>query len=202
MGITFGLSHRGGAAHAPVTRCHARHLDGITPTESRSAMPLKAAVKTSGDYLDLKELAKSAPVLCIFRIHEFCPPEPTTGYTGINVPVIADVLIVDGPRAGEVHERERLFGGITSALRGIKNPNVSKGEKPSAPLNAVGDEIVTRVKLVNPGKSNEGAVGDEPSASELAAATAFYGDGVSVWQVAAVARAEPAAVGSTKLPWS
>lgn len=143
-------------------------------------MALKKAIKTGGDFLDLKDLARSGPVLAVFRLREWQPAEP--GEFGPKLPVIADVLICSGPRAGEVCTSERFFGAITTALRGVKNPK--KGEPIPAPTNDLGDDIAVRVKLINEGKGNESAVGDEPSDAEIETIEMHYRDGAGFESVA------------------
>src|SRR5687767_10130328 len=92
---------------------------------------LQKAIKTGGDFLDLKELAADGPVCVVFRVRQYHDPEPAQGFDGINLPVTADVLVASGPRTGEVHVAEKFIGAITSSLRGVRNPNKSKGERPS-----------------------------------------------------------------------
>lgn len=170
-------------------------------------MALQKAIKTGGDYLDLRELAADKPVLAIFRIKEFHAPE--LGEHGYLLPVVADAFIVDGPRAGEVHLGERFIGAITSALRGVKNPNKNKGEMPQPPAIQVGSEIVVRVDVKNKGKANAFAVGDEPSDAEYNAAGAAYAaaGGEQLWANAAAqpapqAQAAPVpAQGGARPPW-
>jgi hypothetical protein len=150
-----------------------------------------------GGFLDLRDLAADAPVLCIFRIREFEQAEKATGFDGMNVPVIADVLICDGPRKGEVHPGERFIGAITAALRGVPNPKKDKGVGVLPPENLVGDELVLRVDVINRGKPNAGAVGNEPSDADYAAAEAVHADGKG-WDGAA----EPVGAGAGKSrPW-
>lgn len=155
-----------------------------------------------GGFLDLKELAADGPVLCIFRIREFEAAEKASGFDGTNVPVIADVLICDGPRKGEVHAGERFIGAICAPLRGVPNPSVKKGIGALPPENAVGDELVLRVNVINRGKPNAGAVGDEPSDADYVAAQAMHADGKG-WDVP---EREPVgagagAGGNGKRPW-
>jgi hypothetical protein len=138
-------------------------------------MALTKGKRLGGAFLDLKEVAADGPIVMIFRVVEFCDDEP--GDFGRIVPVVADVLIVDGPRKGEVHPGEKFIGGITAPLRGVPNPNKAKNIPLLPPENEAGQEIVLRVKVTNPGKGNAGAVGDEPSDSEMAAAEAVYADG-------------------------
>lgn len=169
-------------------------------------MAPKKGKRLNGGFLDLKELAADGPVLCIFHIREFCEDEP--GDFGRLVPVVADVFVADGPRAGEVHPGERFIGGITAPLRGVPNPNKQKNIGVLPPENEIGDEIVLRVKVNNPGKGNAGAVGDEPSDTEFKAAIAAYekAGGEAIWSAVPAQRngQEPAAAASTgggQRPW-
>lgn len=146
-------------------------------------MALKKAAQLGGDFLDLKELAGDGSALVVFRVVEFLAPETASGFVGTNVPVLADVLICSGPRAGEVHLSERFIGAITATLRGVKNPNTAKGIGVLEPVETVGSEIAARIKVVNPGKSNAGAVGDPPSDPEMAAIEAVHAGGAG-WNVA------------------
>jgi hypothetical protein len=161
-----------------------------------------------GGFLDLRELAADGPVLCVFHIREFEAAEKATGFDGTNVPVIADVLICDGPRKGQVHRGEKFLGAITAALRGVPNPKKDKGIGVLPPENEVGDEIVLRVDVINKGKANAGAVGNEPSDADCEAADALYEGmgGKQVWTAngAAAPEREPvaaAAGGASKRPW-
>lgn len=160
-------------------------------------MALTKGKRLGGAFLDLKELAHPTPVVCIFRVREFCDAEP--GDFGALTPVIADILIVDGPRKGEVHAGERLIGGITAPLRGVPNANKQKNIPVSPPENEVGQEIVLRVKVNNAGKGNAGAVGDSPSDSEMEAAEAIH-DGGKAWEAIPAQRTEET-VGAGKKPW-
>jgi len=126
-------------------------------------MALQPAPQLGGDFIRLAEVAANGPVLAVFRIKEFLPPEPATGFNGTNVPVIADVWFIDGPMAGEVHLGERWLGAITAQLRGVKNPNVQKGIGVSPPVNQLGAEIVCQIQVVNQGRSNEGVYANPPS---------------------------------------
>jgi hypothetical protein len=167
-------------------------------------MTLTRGKRLGGAFLDLKELAADGPVVCVFRVREFQAPEKATGFDGVNLPVIADVLICDGPRKGEVHLGERFIGAITAPLRGVRNPK--RSEQPQPPETAVGDEIVLRVKVVNAGKANAGAVGDEPSDSEMAAAEAVHANGAG-WNAApmngngATQQSAAAGAGGGQRPW-
>lgn len=167
-------------------------------------MAIKKAVRLGGDFLDLKELAAGEPVLVLFRIKEFREVEKASGFDGYTFPVVADALICSGPRKGEVYQGERFIGAITSILRGVKNARKDKGESPLPPVNEVGDEIVARVEVLNPGRNNAAAVGNVPSDADMAAVEEFYGDGVAVWNAAVPEQrsAEPAAAANGNgRPW-
>lgn len=163
-------------------------------------MTLKRGKRLGGAFLDLRELADDGPVLCIFRVREFHAPEKATGFDGLNLPVTADVLVCDGPRKGEVHLGEKFIGAITAPLRGVRNPKRDEAPRPAE--TAIGEEIVLRIKVLNKGKSNAGAVGDEPSDTEMAAAEAIH-QGGAAWNVApangSAAAQEPVAAGGR--PW-
>lgn len=174
------------------------HLEG-----NKIRMVLKRGQRVSGGgFLDLRELAAEKPVLCIFRIREFQSPTPATGFDGTNVPVVADVLVCDGPRKGEVHLGEQIIGAFTAALRGVPNPKKDRGIGVLPPENAVGDELVLRVDVINRGKANAGAVGNEPSDADYAAAEQVHADGAG-WDVApqGAPEREPVAAGASKRPW-
>lgn len=162
-------------------------------------MALTRGKRLGGAFLDLKELAADGPVVVIFRLVEFCDDEP--GDFGRITPVIADVLIVDGPRKGEVHPGERFIGGITAPLRGVPNPNKAKNVPLLPPETEVGQEIVLRVKVTNPGKGNAGAVGDEPSDSEMAAAETVHQDGKGWGNAAAQSNGAAQPAGAGGRPW-
>ena len=165
-------------------------------------MALQKAKRTGGGFLDLRELAADGPVLAVFRVQEFQAAEKND-FGNYNLPVIADVLICSGPRAGEVHLGERFIGAVTSTLRGVTNPK--PGEQPSAPVTEVGDEIVGRIKVVVRGKNPPFAGVDEPSDTEMAAVEQVY-DGGGAWAAgtSAAAEREPVAAGAgggSKRPW-
>lgn len=147
-------------------------------------MALKSAVKTGGDFLDLKELTADGPILAVFRIQEYLDPEK--GDFGWLLPVIADVFIVDGDQAGEVHLGEKIIGAPTSALRGVRNPDARKNERPQPPETEIGDEIATRLTLKLPGKPNQFVVGDVPSKTEMAIVEKAYeaAGGAALWDKA------------------
>lgn len=165
-------------------------------------MALQKAIKTGGDFLDLKELCAESggTVLAVFRIREF--PAAEKGDFGPILPVIADVLVCSGPREGEVHAGERFIGAITGTLRGVKNPK--RDEPIPAPATAPGSEIAGRLKVINEGKGNASAVLDTPSDVEYAAIEKVHADGAG-WTTAQVSvpaqasNGEPVAAGTR--PW-
>lgn len=126
-------------------------------------MALQLAPVLGGEFIKLTDVARNGPVLAVFRVKEFLPPEPAIGFAGTNVPVIADVWFIDGPLAGEVHLGERWLGAITAQLRGVKNPNVQKGIGVQAPVISVGAEIVCQIQIVSAGRTNEGVHANPPS---------------------------------------
>jgi len=131
-------------------------------------MALKRAERTGGGFVDLKDVVRSndgKPVTAVFGIREFLEPEK--GDFGYLLPVIADLLIVDGEQAGTTILGQRWQGAITSALRGVANPNKDKGERPSAPVTEVGDDIACVLVAKNAGKNNEYVVGNEPTESQM-----------------------------------
>lgn len=167
-------------------------------------MALIKGKRVNSGFLDLKALYREqGPTLVVFRVQKFLPQEPASFKGGVNLPVVADAVIASGARKGEVWLGEKFIGAITGPLRGVANPK--PGGEALPPETSVGDEIVLRVKTVNPGATNEGAVGDEPSDVEMAEVERFYGDGVAVWDVAPVGGSngkEPAAAGTGgKRPW-
>lgn len=165
-------------------------------------MALQKGKRVGGAFLNLRDLAKEqGPTLVVFRIKDFQRPEKASGFNGTNVPVVADALICTGNRKGETWFGERFIGAITGPLRGVPNPR--DGKDPLPPEFKVGDEIVLRVKLVNEGKSNEGAVGDEPSDPEMDAVAEFYRDGAAWGETPSSTGngREPAAASAGKRPW-
>lgn len=134
-------------------------------------MALDNAPQLGGSFLNLKALIEAGPQLVAFRILEYLPPEPMqgVGFSGTNVPVIADACILSGPRTGELWPAQRFHGGITSALRGVRNPRADKGIPVMAPVFAPGKELLVKVKA-----HNTGAVGDPASDAEMAHGKAMY----------------------------
>lgn len=162
-------------------------------------MAFKTATRTGGDFLDLRELAADGPVLALFRIIEFLPGEPD-GFKRHTYPVTADVLICDGPRAGEVHLAETFKYAPANVLRGVSAK--ASYEQGAQPTNEVGDEIACRVNVVEK-KGSQPFVGlDVPSATELAVITQVYADGAG-WQgkAPAMAGAGAPAAGAASRPW-
>lgn len=136
-------------------------------------MALKRAERTGGGFVDLKDILAAnddKPVTAVFGIREFV--EPFKGDFGYLLPVVADLLIVDGPQAGTVILGQRWQGAITSTLRGVANPNKDKGERPSAPVEEIDADVATVLVLKNAGKANAYVVGNEPTESQMDAVAA------------------------------
>lgn len=75
-----------------------------------------------GDYITREEWLELANegALVVFRVKQICPPERLGSDTSMAPanPVVADILIVNGVRAGDVYRDEKLIGnGITNMLR-------------------------------------------------------------------------------------
>lgn len=155
-------------------------------------MALQRGTKVGGDYLDLAELAADGPILAVFRLVEFCPPEPGD-YGAYKVPVIADVLICNGPTIGEVHRAERFFGAPSGPLRGVKNPKKDEHPPFPAPVHPIGAELVFRITRKAPKGSNPFVALDEPSDADMNAVAAVYRDGAAWNAQPAAAQAQPAA---------
>jgi hypothetical protein len=170
-----------------------------------SAFKIKKAERTGGAFFSLKDLAENGPVLVLFRIIDFLAPEKAQGFDGTNVPVIADAVVCDGPRKGEVHLSEKFMGSITAQLRGVANPKAPTIERPkgipvSPPETEVGDLILARIKVMNPGKSNASAAGDPPSDADVDAVGAWYTP--DVWNTPEAAEATAAATSAASdKPW-
>lgn len=153
------------------------------------------AKRVAGGFFSLKDLAENGPVLVLFRIVDFLAPEAAQGFDGTNVPVVADAIVASGPRKGEVHLSEKFMGSITAQLRGVPNPRASKGIGVLAPETRPGQYVLARVKVLNPGKSNAAAAGDEPSDVELAAVSEWFRE--DMWNVPT---AQLAGVGASSTP--
>lgn len=162
----------------------------------------KKAERFGGSFLDLKQVAIDGPQLVLFRVQQFHDVEKSAGFEGWTLPVTADAMICSGPRKGEVHLAERFIGAITSVLRGVKNPRKDKGEAPQDPTNDVGDLILARVEVINPGKNNAAAVGNVPSDADVEAVESFYD--TALWSAVPEQRTEvkaAATAGASKRPW-
>lgn len=165
------------------------------------------AKRVAGGFFSLKDLAENGPVLVLFRIVDFLAPEAAQGFAGTNVPVLADAIVCSGPRKGEVHLSEKFMGAITAVLRGVPNPRADKGIGVIDPENTVGQYVLARVKVLNPGKPNAGATGDEPSDVELATVQGWFNEGM--WGVegggelatAGATTAPVAAAAASDKPW-
>lgn len=154
-------------------------------------MTLQPGTAVGGDFLDWPtEIAKTADqkVLAIARIREFHPAEAASGYAGTNYPVTVDWLFCSGPRAGEAELADKcLGGGITGALRGIKNPKKDSGLPLSPPVNRPGMELGFTMRTKRNGAVIY-AVADAPTAEEYAVIQRVYADGQG-WANAAAAEA-------------
>lgn len=141
-------------------------------------MALDNAASLGGTYLKLEEVEGQ---IVAFRIRQYLPDEPMQSqmFSGRNVPVIADALIVTGPRTGELWQGARFIGGITSALRGVLNPNEQKKRPVSPPLYEVGKELVVLIKKVG-----NTFVGDPAPAAAMDIANKVYTElgGEAVWE--------------------
>lgn len=138
---------------------------------------MEKAIKLGGDYLSLKDVAKSGyGILVIARVVEFHPYEPAETFDGWRYPVTSDWCVASGPRYGEVWASERVFGAITAQLRGVRNARKDKNETPQAPRFRVGIEIGMRLQLLNEGKNNESVGGNPPSDAEWDALAKAYAD--------------------------
>lgn len=152
--------------------------------------------KQHGGFFSLKDLAKNGgPVLVLFRIVDFLAPEPAKGFDGTNVPVVADAIVASGTRRGEVHLSETFKGSITAQLRGVPNPRPAKGVGVIPAETKVGQYVLARVKVINEGKGNESAAGDEPSDVELASVSEWFNEGM--WEVDLVGASAPAGGGAS-----
>lgn len=162
-------------------------------------MALKAGKSVGGGaFLDWKELTAygQRPRVAVFRIKEFCAPEPSN-YGAPRVPVIVDVLLCDGDEAGEVHGPEKMIGAPTAPLRGVKNPTRDAPEV-LPPANSVGDELVFRVSFVERKGSNPFLALDEPSQAEIKLAEQIYAQ--YAWQGKPTGEAPLAATGTEGAP--
>lgn len=123
-------------------------------------MAIKEATRVGGGagYVDLKALAgekaKSPDdgTVAIFRIVSFDDDDPQRGEYGWDMPVTADVLIVDcehdPDQNGRVWLRQHIRFAPVFVLRGHAKPekDVKLRDLPK-PENEVGDEIITRIQL-------------------------------------------------------
>lgn len=128
-------------------------------------MAIKSAQSVGGEFVDFRGLAANGPVLGLFRIRQYLPAEPDN-YRRNTYPVIADIMICDGPRTGEIHTAENIKFSIAHALRGTTVKDADNGVPP---VNGPGEEVAGRIVLVDkPGKNP--FIGLDPvSATELAA---------------------------------
>jgi hypothetical protein len=129
-------------------------------------MPIKEATRVGGGagYVDLQALAGEAKstspddgTIAIFRIVSFDDDDPQPGEYGWDMPVTADVLVVesepDPEQDGRVWLRQRIRFAPVYVLRGHAKPDakVRLRDLPK-PVNEVGDEIITRIQRKGSGK--------------------------------------------------
>jgi hypothetical protein len=95
-------------------------------------MALRGASTTreQQDWLDFKELAKEGAA-CVFTVRAVEPPKDFGN--GEIEPVIADVIVLTGQKAGEYHPGERILA------KGIRLKLAAKDTK-------IGDSIVGRIR--------------------------------------------------------
>lgn len=174
-------------------------------------MALQRGIKVAGDYFDVGLYAKeNGRSLMVFRIVSFEPPEP--GDFGYKLPVVADVLVCDGPEMGAVYLGERHFGAPSGPLRGVKNPKRDEHPPFPAPVHKVGAELVYAVEYVDKKGAQAFVALNEPSIAEMKTVSAFYRDGAA-WDVTPSEKGTPpddeqrepamagAAAGGDKPPW-
>lgn len=162
----------------------------------------KSATSAGGDYLNYRELAADGPVLALFRIISFLPGEPTNYPGAFTYPVVADVLICDGPRAGEVNLAETIKYAPSNVLRGVSAKASAAGEQPT---NAPGEQIAARVVIVKKqGGPVDGFIGLDPvSATEREQVAKVWDDG-NGWAGKPLAAAGATTAGEasgTSRPW-
>lgn len=124
--------------------------------------------RTGGDYPDLKRETENGPRLLAFRVLDFLPPEDgdfpdrtNPGQRSRVYPVLCDVMIIDGPRAGTVYRRWTARYAITNALRG------AGGDDPT-PTTRPGAQIAVRAERPKrKGQATGTVYGNEPSDVEL-----------------------------------
>lgn len=151
-------------------------------------MSLKRGTNVGGgDFLDLRELCASGPVLVVFRVREFQPGEPDQ-YKRLTFPVLSDALVCSGPRAGEVHLGEVFKFAPANALRGV---NAKDSEKGAPPVNQPGDELAFRVNMINKAGSQPFVGLDMPSDAEYAAVEQVHQNGAG-WNAPQGQAAPPA----------
>jgi hypothetical protein len=95
-------------------------------------MALRGASTTreQQNWLDFKELAKEGAA-CVFTVREIEPPKDFGN--GEIEPVIADVIVLTGQKAGEYHPGERILA------KGIRLKLAAEDTK-------IGDSIVGRIR--------------------------------------------------------
>lgn len=144
-------------------------------------MAIKDAERVGGGggFIDLKALAGEKAktpddgTIAIFRIVAWDDEDPKNGDYGWDMPVTADVLVVDcahnEEENGKVWMRQNIRFAPVYVLRGHAKPEktVKLRDLPK-PENDLGDEIITRIQLK--GSGNEFVALQVPSKADKAAA--------------------------------
>lgn len=131
-------------------------------------MPFDKPTRTGGDFLDVRKETEKGPRLLAFRILDLdVPPEdgdfkdPQTGEWKKVYPVVADVMVIDGPNEGVVYRGKTYKYAITNALRGASQDDPNYTTYP-------GKEIAVRAeRSKKKGVSTNTVWGNEPSDAEL-----------------------------------
>lgn len=130
-------------------------------------MAFDRPTRTGGDYLDLRLETEQGPRLIAFRVLDFLPPEDgdfvdrATGAPAKVYPVLADAMVIDGPRAGTVYRAGTFKYAITNALRGA-------GGTDPTPTTVPGQQIAVRAeRSKKKGVSTQTVWGNDPSDAEL-----------------------------------
>lgn len=115
----------------------------------------------SGSFTDLDELAKDR-TLVVFRVKQLLPERASKIPGRMNKPVLADMLICTGERAGEVTHNDDIIGnGITGALR-------RAGE---------GKDVAARLEVITHSTGTKYAGAQTCTDAELAEIQKVYRDG-------------------------
>lgn len=129
-------------------------------------MAFERPVRTK-NYLDLYEETKRGPRLLAFRVLDVdLPPEEgrypdpsNPGQKSKVYPVLADVMVIDGPNAGTCFMRKVYKYAITNALRGADSSDPNPTVVPGA-------EIAIRAERGR-GTNSNAVFGNEPDDEEL-----------------------------------